>query len=158
MTRAAPKSIKPAPTPAEAHRKSLLAKIHMGKKALSLSEEDYREVLLTATGEISAATCTPAGLEKVLKVFAKLGWTPKPKQPGPNRLSTRPGVRLVYGLWAELGRLGAIEKADKAALAAFVYRMTGVMSPEWLENANLNKVIEALKAMKARALAKQEQT
>lgn len=34
-------------------------------------------------------------------------------------------------------------------LAAFVKRQTGVDNPEWLTPTNANKVIEALKALKA---------
>lgn len=126
-----------------------LAKIHLGKKALGLTEDDYRALLMRIAGVSSAANLTTAGMTRVLAEYRRLGWSAVPARV---RQSGKPGVRLIFGLWTELGRLGVVT-AGRPALFAFVKRQTGVENPEWLAPGDVNKVIEGLKAMRARVSA-----
>jgi len=124
-------------------RSPALAKIHIAKKDLGLSEDDYRAILLRVAGADSAARLDARGHAAVLREFQRLGWSPERKL----RKSAKPGVRLIFGLWAELGRMGALVNATRPALLAFVKRQTGVDSPDWLTPSEVNKVVEGLKAM-----------
>lgn len=128
-----------------------LAKIHMGKKALALRDEDYRAILDRIAGVASSAQMTDAGADAVLAEFARLGWVANKRFAG--KPASKPGVRLIFGLWSELGRLGAVTPT-RAALCAFVERQTGIANPEWLSAAEVNKVVEGLKAMVRRAKTK----
>ena len=123
----------------------------MGKKALALTDEDYRAILARVAGVASSAGLDDAGADAVLAEFARLGWTATRRFAG--KTASKPGVRLIFGLWSELGRLGAVT-ATRPALSAFVERQTGVANPEWLSAAEVNKVIEGLKAMVKRAKSK----
>lgn len=131
-------------------RSALLAKIHIARKDLGLTEENYRAILTRVAGADSAAKIGPGGQLAVLKEFERLGWSPERKRPK----SAKPGVRLIFGLWAELGRTGALDNPSRPALLAFVKRQTGVDSPDWLSPAEVNKVVEGLKAMLARTRTK----
>lgn len=129
-------------------RDPALAKIHMGKKALGLEDADYRALLARVAGVDSAARLDAGGKARVLAEFARLGWKPSLKDKP--KISDKPGVRLVFGLWSELGRMGVVG-GGRGGLYAFVKRQTGVDNPEWLKAGDLNKVIEGLKAMRDRA-------
>lgn len=124
-----------------------LAKIHIARKDLGLTEEDYRAILRRVAGADSSAKLGPDGHAKVLAEFQRLGWKPTVKGP---KKSAKPGVRLIFGLWAEAGRRGVIANASRPALFAFVKRQTGIDNPEWLTPAQVNSVVEALKSMVGR--------
>ena len=133
-------------------RSAALAKIHIARKDLGLAEEDYRAILLRVAGADSAAKLTPAAHEQILAEFQRLGWKPAFKdQAGAAKRSAKPGVRLIFGLWTECGRRGIVNDGSRQALLAFVERQTGVAQPDWLTPQQVNKVVEGLKAMIARA-------
>ena len=132
-------------------RSLLIKKIHVAKRQLGLGEEEYRSVLTVTTGKDSAAAMSDPELALALAAFEALGFKSTFKGAPDGRKSARPGVRLIFGLWTELGRRGAVEHADRKALFAFVKRMTGVDHPDWLDNRQVNTIVEALKAMRHRA-------
>lgn len=127
--------------------RSSLAKIHIARKDLGLQEETYRDLLLKVAGVDSASRLDTAGIAKVLAEFGRLGWRPAVKR----KASSKPYVRLIFGLWSELGRRGVVANVARPALLAFVQRQTGISDPEWLSASEAAKVIEALKAMRDRA-------
>lgn len=133
-------------------RAAMLAKIHIARKQLGLTEEAYRDVLRRVTGKESAAGLGPSQLEAVLQDFCRLGWKGKAKR---RPLSARAQVRMIHGIWAEMQPL--LSDGSEAALRAFVRRQTksalqpdGVAAPEFLDAAQANKVLEGLKAWRAR--------
>lgn len=58
-------------------RNQRLAAIHMGKKALGLDDDIYRDVLEQVTGQRSAKDLTDDQLIQVLQHFESLGFTKK---------------------------------------------------------------------------------
>ena len=122
-----------------------LAKIHMAKKALGLSDDDYR-ALLARVGKVgSAADLDIAGRVRVLREFERLGWKPAPTgQPKP-RLCREPQARKIRALWLALYGAGVVRNADESALLTYVRRQGQVDRLEWLSVAAASKVIEALK-------------
>ena len=55
-----------------------LAKIHIAKKELGLTDSLYREVLSVFFGKRSAKDLNPREVEALLEHFKGLGWTPRP--------------------------------------------------------------------------------
>jgi Protein of unknown function (DUF1018) len=138
-------------------RRAMLAKVHIAKKHMALADDDYRAVLLRVTGHSSSVECSDAELHVLLSEFKRLGW----KETGSGRTSAKAHVRKVYAIWHDMR--GLIEHADDDALRSFVQRQTkgvknpdGIGSPEWLDPVEANKVIEGLKAWRARLLRAKE--
>jgi phage gp16-like protein len=128
-------------------RNTLLARIHIGKKALGLDDETYRDVLERVTGQRSSAGLNDAKRQKVIDELVRLGWK--------NALKRRPQskkryVRKIFALWGALKRDGIWRDKRTQSLIKFVRDMTGVDDPEWLEYHQASKVIEALKKMQER--------
>ncbi len=138
-----------------AERRNLLARVHIARKELGLDEETYRAVLRRVADAASAADMSNDDLERVLAEFRRLGWRPQ-RAEGWRPKSPKPWVRKVYALWGEAKRTGAFRDRRRSALRAFVKRQTGCDDPEWLTPQQAEKVIEAFKAMIARAREKGE--
>lgn len=135
-------------------RSRLIQKIHVAKRQLGLAEADYRSVLISATGKDSSGAMSEPELHKAIEAFEALGFKQTFKGAPDGKKSPRAGIRLVFGLWTELGRKELVENASRPALFAFVKRMTGVEHPDWLDNAQAGKVVEALKAIRDRGQSK----
>jgi phage gp16-like protein len=132
-------------------RRKMIAKIHLAKKQLALAEDSYRAILERITGMDSAAKMRVDQLDAVLREFARLGWRAKPAA----KRSAQPQIRMIHAVWADICRLQG--RGDEAALRAFVRRQTktedhpeGVDSAEFLTAAMANRVLEGLKAWRAR--------
>ncbi len=135
-------------------RRVRLAKIHVGKKRLGLADDVYRSIIATVCkGKTSAADCNERELGRILDAFKTLGFSEG------NSFTTslddfddrEPQARLVRALWADCLALGIIKNRSEKALQAFVKRVSGTDNLRWLTPQGANKVIEGLKAMKARA-------
>jgi hypothetical protein len=129
-------------------RRGAIAKLHVARKQLALTEESYRAILMRVAGVDSARDATDAQLLAVLAEMRRFGF----REPRP--ISDKPHVRLVWALWRDLAPL--LEDGSDAALRAFVRRQTGLADPEWLDGMRANKVIEGLKAWRARLEAQKE--
>ncbi|MBL4800880.1 MAG: regulatory protein GemA [Emcibacter sp.] len=130
------------------NRKSMFQKIHIAKKDLGLSDDDYRFTLETVTGRNSCADMSDRQLAKILDHFKSKGWKPKKR-----KKSKHAEVRMVYALWWDLfdsGKLDCAKSQVRSALQKFVQNLTGIDNPEWLQGPDASAVIEALKAMKKR--------
>lgn len=131
-------------------RRPLLAKVHLARKELALTEESYRDLLATVTGQRSAAKLTLPQLAAVIERFKALGFEGKsrtrPKRPPGEGLQ----ASKVRALWLSLWNLGAIPDVSEKALAGFVRRQTGIEVGRMLPD-HYGAVIEALKKRLARA-------
>ena len=128
-------------------RKKLLASIHIARKDMALEEESYRALLYRVTGQTSAKELTDAQMKAVLSEFERLGW--KPERFQRFAAANRPDVRKVFAIWGSL-RDHLECRGSRAGLRAFVERQVGVSDPNFLNPAQAQKVIEALKAMQRR--------
>jgi len=133
----------------------MIAKIHLAKKQLALTEGSYRDVLRRVTGIDSTKAMRADQLDAVLKDFARLGWKAKPAK----RRSAQPQIRMIHAVWADIAEL--LGHGDAEALRAFVARQTktaahpdGISSPEFLDAQMANRVLEGLKAWRARLRSK----
>lgn len=137
-------------------RKEELAKIHIGKKDLGLSDDIYRDILREAGKVESSKDLDWRGRQAVLDRFKELGWKPKAARKAVGAGSSRPLAddpqsKKIRALWIELHETGKVKNPAESALAAYVKRMTGVATLQWLSTAQASTVIEALKKWTQRA-------
>ena len=129
--------------------KKQLAAIHVGKKALGLSDGAYRAALERLTGATSASMLEPAEFEMVIEHFMALGWRPRFRR---EFYGHRPGMAspaqltFIRALW---GEYTGDEGTDRT-LGKWLYRTFGVSAPRFLAAELAPKAITALKAMKAK--------
>ena len=139
-------------------RNADLAKIHIARKDLGLTEGDYRALLARVAGVDSAAKLGPDGHKAVLAELKRLGFRVRPKIAGRVEApGDRAHVGKVFALWREAAESGAIRDGSDAALRSFVRRQTkgpdspeGVAAAQFLTPKQATRVIEGLKAIMAR--------
>ena len=115
-----------------------LAKIHIAKKELGLSDDIYRDILMVNFEVESAKTLTPRQAEGLLDIFRAKGWKPKKAATGAKRVARRDGnyieiapgptaaqQRKVLAMWNALGY-------GMAKLHLRCKRQFGVDRFEWL--------------------------
>ncbi len=126
------------------YRRRCLAKIHIAKKELGLSDEEYRALIdSTIAGRTSAADLDEAELRHLLDRLQALGWRPRLPRSGDRPLPAT--VWKARGLWLRLHQLGAVRDPRWTALARFAKRMTGIADLRQLNGQQATIVIEALK-------------
>lgn len=150
----------PARKPA-AGRNPMLAKVHLGAKELGLADDVRRDLMARVTGgKRSASDCTDAELHKVLEEYRRLGW--KPTTAGKSdkmsqfrgagrKAASSPFARKARALWISLHQLGVVRDPSDKALEAFARRQLGVDKLQWADEGLGYRLVEALKAMAARA-------
>lgn len=134
-----------------------LAKIHIAKKELGLSDETYRDILLVRFKVDSCIYLNDRQCFVLLNDFKRRGWKPRhgnsraaaPKQS--RALSQDAMARKAWALWLNLHELGIVRDPGESALGAYVKRITGVEALQWLSVAQLTQVIESLKQWLKRA-------
>lgn len=129
------------------HRNSDLAKIHIAKKQLQMSEEDYVQMLWTQGRVRTAKDLDHAGRARVLDYLAQVGFKPKalPTTKGRQR-PTVPAdkVKLVKKIRAQLISLD--RKPDSYA-DGIAKQMFGDSAPrfyEWCTHQQLHSIAAAL--------------
>ncbi|WP_338665012.1 regulatory protein GemA [Pararoseomonas sp. SCSIO 73927] len=130
--------------------KVLIAKIHVAKKQLGLTDDSYRDLLRRLIGQETSKGASASQLDRVLQEFKRLGFTATKGRPDHRRQ-----IRMIVAVWADLRPYREEvenEEADRAALRAFVRRQTGgVDDVQFLTPELANKVLEGLKAWLSRA-------
>lgn len=125
----------------------MLAQVHIAAKELGLDESDYRAVLWEQVRRESAAKCSTAELQKLVRHFQAKGWKKKPGARAKARtLASYPQAKKIRALWLTLHQAGVVRHAEEVALRAYVKRLTGVDHLVWLTPQQAHTVIEALKA------------
>jgi Bacteriophage Mu, GemA protein len=134
-----------------------LAKIHIAKKELQLTDEIYRDILFVNFGVESAAKLSDAKATEMIEILKKKGWKPKPasKARGPRRdgnyIEIKPGPtaaqqRKVLAMWNELGY--AMDKLHSRCKRQFnVERIEWLTDPKALHVliTDLDKRIQSMK-------------
>lgn len=145
-------------------RNAALARIHMVHKSLGLSPEDAVSLKLHVTGKASAADMNDvqrqmylahlAGLQEraALARGEKPAYTPKRNRVQRNVDDDQDERwHKARALWAALGAAGVVHTDTDAALMAYVKRQTHMEHWRFLNTAQINTVIEALKKWCRRA-------
>jgi len=118
------------------HKK--LAVIHIVKRELELSDEEYRNILQMAAGVNSAKELDEAGFHRLMRFFARS----RHYQPNPRGLTLRQKL-FIQHLFAELH--WDVDHCRNFLLK--YYRKTDIKE---LNKKEASKVIEALKQIKKR--------
>lgn len=147
---------------AEAERVRLIRLVHVAKRDLKMPEDDYREVLRTASGgrADSSAEMTIPELDKAMSHFKlRCGFKVRTKgnsrlaKPTPaRRLADDPEARKIRALWLLLHDLGAVKNPSEAALNGYVKRLTKVDDLHWINGKQAERLIETLKKWALRFL------
>lgn len=138
-------------------RRADLAKIHLAKKELCMSDEDYAAVI----SRVSKGRTQSAGeldmfeRGKVLAHFKRCGWQPKvarkPNQPYSRPVTAdSPEARKARALWLFLHELGEVRDPSERALGHYAKRVLKVDALQWTRK--LWKLIESLKDWGMRVL------
>ena len=124
-----------------------LAKIHIAKKELGLTDEEYCDILREQFHKNSAKDLTAGQAFRLLGYFRQKGWKPKSRQGALAGFAIPPDgqSRKILALWISLHKSGQVCNGSDQALLKFVRRLTGRDRLEWCTSAEKNKVIEALK-------------
>ena len=137
-------------------RQADLQKIHIAKKQLGLSEDDYRAAVLSVSkGKTdSAGELDMQGRAALLAHFKRSGFKvrhARKDNAGKRRTPSRPiaersdQLKMMRALWLRLHESGAIENADEQGLVTFATKHTRIQALEWLSVEQNQKLIEILK-------------
>lgn len=138
-----------------------LAAVHVLKSQLQLSDDDYRALLVQLTGQNSSKLLADRQREAVrnhLQGLAERLGVAKPSRGRPytakrfaaKKAEATPKERKVWALWNQLHRDGKLRDNSVQAMNAWVSRTVHVSALVWCNDAQLNTLIEALKAWDAR--------
>ncbi len=152
-------ALKQRHAPLTAHRRGMIAKIHVAKKQLAIADDDYRQILLDEAGVMSSADASDSALAKVLDRLKSRGFKPLPPKKGKHggpKPADHPSARKARALWVSLYQLGAVKNPAEQALEGFAKRQLKVEAMQWANEAYCYRLIEALKAMAEREGWRQE--
>jgi len=147
-------------------RQNMLAKVHLAKRDLALSEADYRAVLSVQFGVDSAADLEDRELGRLLDHFRSKGWHPAIKRARRDRKPEVPENKagLIDKIEAQLAELRRLEGGPAGPRKPWAYaegilrRQTGNPNAylNWATPQQLTKVIQALSYAMKRAALKAE--
>lgn len=130
--------------------KKQIALLHVAKRELGLTEDDYRAVLARYGKADSAADLDLAGFNHVMRYFTAIGfrstWTKRTYGYRPT-MATPPQVDLIRSLWQKFSGKSDDDDMD---LNKWLDRFHKVSSLRFVDNKKAAKVISALRAMIAR--------
>ena len=139
-----------------------IAAIHVLKAKLQLSDDDYRALLVTLTGKASSKGMTATEQAQVRDHMQRLAQRMGVAQPTTRRRpltreqfdqvkkAASPRERKVWALWNQLARDGVLHNPSRTALNAWVERTVHVSALGFCTSAQLDTLIEALKAWQQR--------
>jgi len=119
--------------------------IHVAKRELGLGDDEYRDLLYAVTSKRSSRDLTAAETKEVVATLERLGF--KPPAPRPAERATAAQVKFIKDLWRE-----AAKHPSENWLRVWLLNTYRVDRPEDLTFDDASRAIEALKAMKRRAV------
>ena len=122
-------------------RKSLLAKVHIAKKSLGLSDAAYRALLNDLFGEESAAALTVPQLCGLCDHFDKLGFQASPscRASGSATRCSEAQIRTIKALWNQMAR-----HKGWRSLERWLEKYWKVSKVQWLRKEDASKAIGVL--------------
>jgi hypothetical protein len=127
-------------------RRKLIGAVRAASAKLGLADDDRKAIQLEETGKASMADMNPNEIGKVLDRLNR-----DQKGRGLGGSAERPHIGKIRALWWTLYWLGEIAEPNDRALDAFVARQTGLSSLRFVDFRAAPSIIEAMKAMAARA-------
>jgi hypothetical protein len=133
-----------------------LKQIHALQREIGLSADDASALKLTLTGVASSGDMSAPQRAKLLAHLRGLALRAGPKagkarRSVHKRAAWNPKHKLVWALWQQLADAGKVTDRRAGALGAYVKRQTGVDQLAWINERQIDLVIESLKKWLARA-------
>ncbi|GAB6039012.1 hypothetical protein JCM15519_35710 [Fundidesulfovibrio butyratiphilus] len=141
---------------AEEARRALLAKVHIARKQLGLTEGEYRAVLDTRCKVASSGELDTRSLQALVDYFKTIGWKPgrgpntRKRQQAPHTVDhdetgqgREPYMGKIEALLADLGRLEG-RFMPWAYASGILKRQTGLERLEYASRDQLQSVIAVL--------------
>ena len=128
------------------------ALIHVAKKELGLTDDDYRAILRQVAGVDSSKHLDFAGFEAVLRRFGELGFRSSSQPPAFGErygMASQAQVDFVRSLWRQYTK----GQGDDRSLGKWLDRTVKVSDIRFLTYGDAFKAITALKAMVDREAA-----
>lgn len=131
----------------ERGRRADLAAIHLAKKALRWSDDEYRDVMATICNGVRSAgeldfTSRKRFLAHQQACLKANGHTPPAK---PIKGPLTPQQRLLWSLWMQLADAGIVRQRSMQALTSWVRAQIGVDSLRFLNTHQEDAMINRLK-------------
>lgn len=139
-------------------RQANLAKIHIAKKQLNISDDAYRALLWDVAGVDSASKLDFHQQHAVLSRLIQLGFKAKrPKKQGATARKSASQGDKMRALWIQMAEQNIIKDKSEPALMAYVKRMTNgrYHAPQFCDARTASQLIESLKKWQFRELRKQ---
>lgn len=134
-------------------RNKKLAIIHIAKKQLALTDDQYRALLFGACNLGSASEIkTEAQYRSVMTAFKNAGYKAKP---GKKKLSDKK-LAKCYALWCSLYEIGAVNSKAYGSMMKWIAGRTGGTNPSFLRDDQKSKMIEELKSWHTRVERKRD--
>jgi phage gp16-like protein len=128
--------------------------IHMAKRDLAMSDEDYRAVVRRISGgrTDSSGQMTDPERRRLLHHFrVTCQWSPKQQHrrrysPASSHKARHQKTQAdkIRAIWISLGKAGVVRQPTEAALGKLCFRLTKKHSPDWLRHDEAVTVITAL--------------
>ena len=135
-----------------------IATIHVACKQLGIGQEARHDLQLRLVGKASLADMTPAEQLRVLEHLKAQGFKTTAWGRARRKEASRGDVRFCHVLWGKLAQAGAVDAAGAKGLNAFIRKRFAAAwgsvpldVDQMHDHAQIATVIEALKAMCARA-------
>lgn len=142
-------------------KNNLIKVIHTAKRALALSDENYRSILECTTNKDSCKNMNVQELKNVLANLRNLGFNnnqSNTKKHNTKMYFTNNQYRLCYAIWKNLYNLGEVKNSSADALNKFIERMCPDFEKEkslrFIPPYKMAKVIEELKEFEKRVQKK----
>ena len=137
-----------------------LAKIHIAKKQLGLSELNYRDLLRGVTGKESARDINNYQAAMVLAELKKLGWKEKKRKPQPgdgqlkklkyddlaNRLgmATPKQLRMIEAMWMTGSN---IREKNIPSFLRFLKSRFEISGMRFIEEFDIHRIVKAIEVI-----------
>lgn len=138
-----------------------LAKIHIAKKALGLTEAEYQDILYAHSDPTqgppkqSSASMNETEAQNVIEHFKSLGWKPRGKKTGQalrfEALANRPGMaspaqlRKIEATWMTHHR---VRVKTEDALRRFIKHTFNIEALRFIEIGQVGKILKAIQSLK----------
>lgn len=127
-----------------------LAKIHIAKKELNLSDTEYRQILKKCFGVETSKHLTQQQAEMLISIFVDMGYKPKTREQSGRKKFDHIGEREEFATPAQMRKIEALWKATgvKQELNIFLQKKFKVISLENLPADKVSKVIKAIQSIR----------
>lgn len=120
-----------------------VARIHIAQKNLGMTDDDARAIKLQIVGKESCKLMLDSELRKIYMYLSQLA---SKQQTGVRMDFKDPRWRKSRALWHELHSAKKVDKDTDRAMRKWVEAQIGVAEWKWLNDCQVNTVIESLKA------------